>query len=163
MNLKMNKGISLITLVVTIVVLIILTTIGFRSMSNVPDEANFTKYNQVMKNVQVAVERAKIRNSAKGTTEADLTDGFKKVYLEKVPSDFVSFGESDEKVRGYLVGLDEIGYLEAEYGKAYNNYEAEDTLTFGEKEFDVYVFDEEWNVYYLKGLNYNGSMNYNLK
>ena len=58
--------------------------------------------------------------------------------------------------------LETIGYEDAEFGKAYVDYENGDTLFFGEKEYDVFVYDAEWTVYYVKGLKYEGSMNYSL-
>ena len=163
MQMKNNSGISMITIVITIIVIIILTTISIETSSKVPDEANFTKYRQEIKNVQTGVESAKVKNAAKGTSEAKLNAGFKKVYLEEAPASFVSFGESDELIRGYLVDLETIGYKEAEYGQAYVNYAEGDTLTFGGKEYDVFVYDAEWNVYYVKGLKYDGSMNYTIE
>lgn len=163
MNLKNKNGISLITVVITIAVVVILTTIAISTTSDVPDEANYAKYVQELKNVQTGVEEAKIKNSFKGTTEEKLNYGFEKVYLEEAPSNFVSFGDIYEPVSGYLVNLEKIDYMEAEYGRAYNNFESGDTLTFGDKSCDVFVYDAEWTVFYVKGLKYDGSMNYTTK
>lgn len=163
MYLKEEKGITVMTLVITIIVIVIIVTITMRTTSDLPDEAHYTKYMQIMDDVQLGVENAKILNAEKGTTEKKLTEGFTKVYLENAPEGFVSFGEADEKITGYLVNLEKINYETAEYGKAYNDFIEESTLTFGEKEYDVYVFDKEWTVYYVKGLKYDGSMNYTFK
>ena len=162
MSLKNKNGISMITVIITVIVVIILTTIIMQTSSDVPDQANLTKYKQEMKSVQTGVENAKVKNAAKGSTEAKLNAGFEKVYLDNAPSEFVSFGEYYEDVSGYMVSLEKIGYTEAEYGQAYKNYSSGDKLTFGEKEYDVFVYDAEWKVYYVKGLNYDGSMNYTL-
>ena len=163
MELKNKKGISLMTLVITIVVILILSAIIVRTTSNIPNEAHYTKYMQVMKNIQTGIENEKIKNSVKGTTEEKLTVGFKKVILENAPTSFVSFDDYDKPVSGYLVDLETIGYVEAEYGRAFKNYSEGSILKFGEKEYDVFVFDEEWTVFYVKGLEYNGSMNYTFK
>lgn len=163
MSLKNKNGISMITVIITVIVVVVLTTIVMQTSSDIPDEANYTKYMQEMKNVQTGVENAKIKNAAKGTTEAKLNAGFDKVYLENAPSEFVSFGEYYEDVSGYMVSLEEINYVEAEYGQAYKNYSSGDTLIFGEKEYDVFVYDAEWKVYYVKGIKYDGSMNYTLE
>ena len=163
MNLKNKKGVSLITLIITIIVIIIIAAISMQNTSHMPDEAHYTKYMQVMKNVQTGVESKKINNSFKGTTEEKLNAGFKKVILEAAPAQFISFSAYDEPVTGYMVDLETIDYVEAEYGKAYRDYESGDTLIFGENEYDVYVYDAEWNVYYVKGLEYEGSMNYTFK
>ena len=166
---KNQKGVSLIVVVITIIVVIILTTIAIQTTTDVPDKAHYTEYIQEMKNVQTAVESAKLINSRKGTTEEKLTQGFKKVYLENAPARFVSFGDYTEPVSGYVVSMDNIGYDNAKFGNAYQDYFSEEnadvikTLTFGENEFDVYVFDADWTVYYVKGLKYDGSMNYTFK
>ena len=162
-NFKSKKGVSLMALIITVVVILVISIIFMRTSSNIPDEAHFTKYLQVMKNVQTGIENEKINNSRKGTTEEKLTVGFKKVILENAPTGFVSFDDYDEPISGYLVDLETIGYVEAEYGRAFKNYSEGSILKFGEKEYDVFVFDEEWTVYYVKGLEYNDSMNYTFK
>lgn len=163
MDFKNKKGISLITVVITIIVIVILTSITMVTSSDVPDEANYAEYIQELKNVQTAVESAKVRNSFKGTTEEKLTAGFEKVYLEEAPESFLSFGDIYEPISGYLVNLETIDYTSAEYGQAYVNFEFGDTLEFGDKECDVFVFDAEWTVYNVKGLKYDGSMNHTAK
>ena len=163
---KNNQGISLIVLIITIVIVIILASIVIQTTSDVPDKAQYTKYMQVMKNVQVGVDNAKIENARKGMTENKLMAGFKKVYLEKAPSEFVSFGEIYDPVTGYLVNLEKIDYGDAEFGHGYLAYFSGDeipTITFGSSSGDAYVIDADWQVYYIKGLNYDGSMNYSIK
>ena len=164
MNLKNQTGVSLIMLVITILVAILLTTIVMTTSSDIPDDANYAKFIQELKNVQVGIEDTKIKNSFRGTDEEDLTKGFIKVYLEDAPSNFVTFeDELYAPITGYVVDLETIDYLEAEYGIAYEDFESGDTLTFGDKECDVFVFDREWTVYYVKGLKYDGMMNYTSK
>lgn len=52
-----NKGFSMITIVITVVVIIILTSIVMQTSSDVPDEANYTKYVNVIKGVQARNRR----------------------------------------------------------------------------------------------------------
>lgn len=156
---KKQNGVSLITVVITVVVVIILTTIAMATSSELPDEANFAKYMQEVKNIQTGIENVKIKNSRKGTTVEKLTEGFKKVELEDAPSDFLTFDEDGIFTYGYLINMETIGYKEAEYGQAYEKYEnmtPERPLKFGDKECDVFVFDANWNIYYVKGLEYDG-------
>lgn len=154
---KKQNGVSLITVVITVVVVIILTTIAMATSSELPDEANFAKYIQEVKNIQTGIESVKIKNSRKGTTVEKLTEGFKRVELEEAPSDFLTFDEDGIFTYGYLINLETIGYVEAEYGQAYNKYETlERPLKFGDKDCDVFVFDANWNVYYVKGIEYDG-------
>ena len=163
---KNNKGVSLITLIITIVVIIILAAISMQTSSDIPDQANYTKYMQEMKNVQTGVENAKLTNAKKGTSVEKLTSGFKKVYLENAPASFVSFGDIYDEVTGYLVNLSDIGYTQAEYGQGYRTYfenENTPTIKFGDNTSDVFVIDAEWTVYYVKGLRYKDSMNYTFK
>lgn len=162
MNMKKENGVSLITLIITIIVVIILTTIAMQTTSDTPDEANITKYKQEMKNVQTGIDVRKVKNAANGTSEEKLNAGFKKVKLENAPEEFASFGEYYEDVTGYMVDLEELNYLDANFGHAYNDYESGDTLEFGNKECDVFVYDANFIVYYVKGMKYDGSMNYTL-
>lgn len=159
---KNKKGFSMITLIITIIVVIILTTLAIATSSDLPDKANYSKYVNDMENVQTGVENAKIKNARKGTSEEKLTVGFTKVYLEDAPTNFQSFGDIYEPTYGYLISLEEIGYDDGEYGKAYKNFNEGDTLKFGDKNCDVFVFDAKWDVFYVKGLKYDGSMNYTM-
>lgn len=159
---KKQNGISLITLIITIIVIIILTTIAMQTTSDTPDEANITKYKQEMKNIQTGIDVRKVKNAANGSSEEKLNVGFDKVKLKNAPEEFASFGEYYEDVTGYMVDLEELDYLDADFGHAYNNYESGDTLEFGNKEFDVFVYDANFKVFYVKGINYGGSMNYTL-
>ena len=163
MYIRDKKGVSMITLIITIIVIIIIAAITMQRSSYLPDETHYTKYMHVMKNVQTGVENEKIKNSRKGTTEEKLNAGFKKVNLENAPVGFVSFGDYNEPIKGYLVDLEKIGYTEAEYGKEYINFKSGDTLKFGASNQDVFVYDAEWTVYYVEGLEYDGSMNYTFK
>ncbi len=162
MRLKNQKGVSLITVLITVIVIIILTTIAMSTSSEIPDDANYAKYAQEIKGVQSGIENIKVKNSKKGNTEEKLTAGFEKVYLEEAPTEFASFGDVYEPTYGYLVRLDKIDYNGTTYGNAYDDYSSGDTLTFGDKNCDVFVFDANWTVYYVKGLKYDGSMNYTL-
>lgn len=163
MKIKNNSGVTLITLIITIVVILVLAAITMQRTSDMPDKAHYTKYMQVMKDIQTGIENVKVTNARKGTTEEKLTKGFKKVNIGNVPIDFVSF-DGYEETTGYIVNLKTIGYEEAEYGRAYKEYESGDkTLEFGNEECDVYVFDADWTVYYVKGLEYDDSMNYTFK
>ena len=162
---KKSQGFSMIVVIITIVVVIILSSIVMQTSSDVPDKAHYTEYMQEMKNVQTGVENQKILNARKGTSVDRLTKGFKKVYLDNVPASFVSFGDIDEDITGYLVSLEEIDYEGSKFGNDYQKYfdlteNDIPKLKFGDKDNDVYVIDAEWTVYYVKGLPYDGSMNY---
>lgn len=162
MTIKNKNGFSMITLIITIVAIVILTTLAIATSSDLPDKANYSKYVNDVENVQTGIENAKIKNSRKGTTEEKLTAGFEKVYLENAPSNFESFGDIYEPTYGYLISLDKINYTESEYGKGYINFDSGDTLKFGDKNADAFVFDANWEVFYVKGLKYNNSMNYDI-
>lgn len=160
MIVKRENGVSMITLIITIVAFVILTAISIATSSDLPDEANYSKYVNDMKNVQTGIENAKIKNARKGTSEEKLTAGFEKVYLDNVPTNFESFGDIYEPTYGYLVSLEEINYTGSEYGNGYAKFNSGDTLKFGDKTADAFVFDAKWDVFYVKGLKYNNSMNY---
>ena len=185
---KNNRGVSLIVLIIAVVVIIILAGMTMQTSSDVPDKAHYTEYMQEMKNVQTGVENQKVINSRKGTSVEKLTNGFKKVYLENAPASFVSFGDINEEITGYMVSLHNISYEGSKFGQNYAPYfrltdketpilrfgdsikqtqnlvneETNEitTQSFGTNANDVYVFDATWTVYYIKGLKYDGSMNY---
>ena len=162
MFLKNEKGISLITLIITVVVIVIIATISMQTSSEAPDQAHFAKYKQTMKDVQTGLDNQKILNSKNGLSVDDLTKGFDKVTLKNPPPEFLSFDEYYEDVTGYLVNMETIKFDNSDYGMGYKDVDITKPLEFGRNGYDAYVFDANWNVFYLKGLEYDGSMNYSL-
>lgn len=147
-----RSGVSLIALVITIIVLIILALVSIGTSSRLPSQATYSRFAQEITNVQSGVYDTRIKNSSAGDSEEVINAGFRKVALLNAPGDFESFDFTGASTTGYLIGLDVIGYENAEFGKAYAK--EKDPVKFGED--DVYVYDATGTVYYVKGLKYDG-------
>ena len=80
---KFNKGVSLITLVITIVVILILAAIGVTAGLGAIDEAAIADYRNELKSVEVSVSARRINNQKGGIGEEFKEKGFKPVYIEK--------------------------------------------------------------------------------
>lgn len=69
LNLKKDKGISLISLIITIIVIIILAAIVIYTGLNTPDRANFAKFTQQVDNIQTAINEEYFKKVEKYATE----------------------------------------------------------------------------------------------
>ena len=154
MKRKGQSGITMMSLVITIIVVIILATIFIPATSQMPDEANYAKFAEEVKNVEEGVQQIRLNNAYKGDTEEKINTGFKKVTLKNAPADFQSFDKNGLDVTGYVVDLEEIKYENAEFG---NDYEIEKSELEFTKD-DVYVYDSTGTVYYVKGTYYQGEI-----
>lgn len=151
---KGQSGITMMSLVITVILVIILAMIFIPGTSQMPDEANYAKFVEEVKNVEEGVQRIRLNNASKGDTEEKINAGFKKVKLKGAPVDFQSFDKSGLDITGYVVDLEEIEYENAEFGKEYDIEKSELEFT----EDDVYVYDSTGTVYYVKGTYYQGEI-----
>lgn len=145
-----NKGISLITLVVTIMIMIILAAFVFYSQFKSMETAEYAKFVQEFGEVQKSVETVRLSN-AKYSMQS-MNNGFKKVSVSgEIPDDFTTIVEG--KKQAYLVDLNFIGCSALLTGKEYKNYEPEGdnlkTVIFGKD--DVFVYDAKGQLYYVRG------------
>lgn len=139
---KKNDGITLITLIVTIISIIILAAIIISAGYNAPNNAMFSDFSDEMSNMRVAVNTFRAQNLAKYDDE---NYNFKQIKLKDAPNDFVSFSGDMEYKVGYAIDCDLLNYVPEFRGKADNLTEA----TFGKD--DVYVYDKKGTIYYVKG------------
>lgn len=146
-----SNGVSLITLVVTIVVIIILASMALFSGLNTPDQASRSAFLQELANIKVAVASARTKNFE---ASGDLNKGFTEVVLADAPSSFVSFEAGASK--GYVVNFDLLDYNVRGTGKGDSTVSA---ATFGVE--DIYVYDKNGTVFYVKGFADDGKIYYN--
>lgn len=144
---KREKGVSLISLVITIMVLIILAAIAYGLSTRPIDTAGEVKFLQELADVRSSVNVKRAANSKNGLDERTINSGFAKVSITNAPKGFASFDADD--VTGYVVDLSTIEYDKLRRGQGYLDFEEGDTVNFGED--DVYIFDADGNVYYAKG------------
>ena len=154
-----NSGISLITVIITVVVIIILSGIVIYSQFYTVDSAVYAKFVQEYEEVKTNVETIRIGNTKQDI--ANIDDGFLKVKVEgDIPQNFISIGEGENQA--YLVDLNLIGCDALTTGRAYKNYlaleEENRIVTFGED--DVYVYDSRGRLYYVKGIVNDGATVY---
>ena len=151
MFIKRNKGISLVTLVITIVIIIILAAISMYAFFS-QEKANFARFVQEFEEVRKGVETKRLINAENDIEYID--EGFSKVYVTgSIPYNFISLESQDGKDSAYLVDLHDIGYDELRTGRDYPNFKQEGenikTVTFGKD--DVYVYDSTGRLFYAKG------------
>jgi len=156
-----HSGISLITLIITIVVMIILTSIVLYMQFGTVDNAAYAKFVHEFEEVRKSVETVRLSNTKISIDNID--NGFAKVYVTgEIPYGFTSIG--DEENQAYLVNLNFIGCDALTTGRDYPRFESlpeEDRIvTFGKD--DVYVYDSRGRLYYAKGVSNNGSTVYEI-
>lgn len=156
---KSNSGVSLMTVIITIVVIIILASISISQFGS-REKADYAKFVQETQEVQKGVETKRLSNYKYGKEYID--DGFCKVIVTgSVPSDFNAEIEGDNKI-GYLVDLEYIGYSNLVTGQDFANFTSTEdnmkTVTFGKD--DVYVYDADGRVYFARGFLSEGVMYY---
>lgn len=151
-SLKNQKGISFVTLVLTIVLIIILLIIGFRASNQSIEKANYARFSQEIADIKKGMDTIKLINSKDGLDEYTLHRDFVKVHVKNPPDNFVSFDTND--ITAYLVDLRKIDYDKIKTGLEYRDIKSGDTVTF--EVDDVYVVDKLGTVYYLKGLFVEG-------
>ncbi len=145
---KNKKGISMLSVVITVIVIIILSTIVITSSSNSIYQAGENKIIQELAEVKKGVDSVRLTNAKTGKTDEEtINKGFIKVRVENPPENFVSFDE--DKSTGYVVDLSVIDYEKLKTGRGYLTLMKDDIVTFDED--DVYLYDNAGKVYYAKG------------
>ena len=124
-NIKSNKAITLVALVVTVVMLLILSTVTITSL-NTSNGAG--RYNNMAADIKLLSDKVHVYYNKYGEipkTEKTITV---------------------DAVQYYEIDLSKLGDLTLNYGKEYGG---EGSLTSSS---DVYVINQNLNVYYLCGV-----------
>lgn len=150
---KTKKGVSLITLVISIVTIIILAAMSFMGNDKTIDEAAVIKFKQEITEIKRVVDTKKLINSKQGLDEEIINKGFDKVLVKDPPSNFVSV--DDDKLTAYIIRLNDIDYEDLKTGQQYKKIKSGDTVTFNKD--DIYIYDKVGTVFYLKGIYREGS------
>lgn len=130
-NIRGNKGITLITVVTTVVILIILTgTIIYNY--NVTDETSY--YNKMVSDIKLLNDKILVYYNK--YEEIPKTD-------REITISGIQYSE---------IELDKLDNITLNYG---NEYGETEILT---NSSDVYVVDENLNIYYLKGIENQGEI-----
>lgn len=146
----MKKGISMISLSISLIVIVVLTSAIVISSKPARENSNRTKFVAEVLLIQDGIESYRIKH---GTYPED---GIISMDLSNVSEDAkVQFeGEQIEEnqISLYLINFEKIGIKDKEFG---NNDDGQN--------LDVYAFSKETNkVYYIKGIKYEGNIYYTL-
>ena len=130
-NIKSNKGITITTLVIAIIIMLILTgTI----VSNISTSDGADRYNNMKADIILIKDKALLYYNK--YNEAPVTE-------KTIEVSGVTYHEVD---------LQKLGDITLNYGSEYNKGENLTTSS------DVYVIDNNLNVYYLKGIKMSGDI-----
>lgn len=147
-----NKGITLISLIITIICIIILAAIAIFSNDSTPEYAILSNFTDELDSIQTAVATKR----ASGIENNDNENyGFKKVTIIDAPEKFKSFDEGS--CTGYLIDFSTLDYKPT--GKGLENLSSD---VVGFKVNDVYVYDKNGVPYYAKGLEIEGKIYFNI-
>lgn len=147
-----NKGITLISLIITIISIIILAAIAIFNSESTPESAIFSNFAEELDCIQTAVA---IKRTSGIEKYDDENYGFKKVTVSNAPEKFKSFDEGS--CTGYLIDISTLGYEPT--GKGLETL-AGNTVVFEIN--DVYVYDKNGVAYYVKGFEKEGRIYFNI-
>ena len=150
-GINMNKGVSLVSMIITIIVIIILASIVIFTGMDTPEQATFSRFLEELSNIKVAVGTKRANNFE---NSGDMNDGFSQVTLNDAPDTFVSFIDSSDV--GYIVDFDLIDYEPLGLGLGSTDVSE---ATFGVE--DIFVYDKNGTIFYVKGYPNDGLIYYN--
>lgn len=141
-----NKGITLISLIIIIISIIILASIAIFNSFSAPEYAIFSTFTEELDSLQTSIAIKRANGIANYDDE---NYGFKKVEIIDAPEKFKSFDEGTST--GYYVDLSLVDFELSGTGQ---EELVGDVVTF--KENDVYIYDKNGIVYYVKGIENEG-------
>ena len=154
-----QKGISLVSLVITIIVIIILSTMTFLSSNNSIKQTGVGIFVRELSLVRQAAHEKRLDNQVAGTSEENTYKGFYKTKVKNPPANFVSFSETD--LYAYVIDLEYVHTEDADRGHDYKKFRTNfdsNVVEFGVD--DVYILDKEGNVFYVKGYETDTGIHY---
>lgn len=138
-NIKEEKGITLITLIITVIILVIVTTILATNSYTSLQLSNLTR---LQNDIEVLDSRIASYFIQSGELPVKLDYTISKSELSsKIKGDFVNDGDIY-----YTIDLSKLDNITLNYGKGYQDLNN-----------DRYIINEKSHViYYLEGVKYNG-------
>ena len=153
-----NKGISLITLVITIIVLAILT---FTMAVNI----NPYKNEKIKKDFETDLKRLEEKVSQYYTRTGELP--IKNKYNVELTDEFLATRNVNDNDTYYVIDLNKLNvslYYGDDYGTIANTYDTTIPISDEDKLSDVYIINEQSNtIYYVKGREYDGNRYYRIE
>lgn len=130
-NIKENKGITLVSLVITIIIILILTGVTTRNFSISNEEA---KYNKMISDIKLLNDKILVYYNK--YEEIPITD-------RQITIDGIVY---------YEIDLSKLKDLTLNYGKEYGK--TQELTVYS----DAYAINENLSVYYLKGVEKSGEI-----
>ena len=147
---KNQRGVSLLVLIITIIVVLILAGVMFWQGADTIESSALSAFAQELKDVEIQVSTVRLHNQTAGIGEEKKNKGFYKATVPNPPEEFVSFSENE--IYGYVVDLELIEFTTNKRGQDYERYSENidsNVVEFGKD--DVYIYDAKGTVFYAKG------------
>ena len=146
-NIKNNKGITLVTLILAIVIMIIISsTLIYNSKTGISTRALNNMYNDI----KMLKDRVEIYYAQYGTIPV-----IRNQYTNTSKIKGINVNDSDIY---YVIDLEAIDNLTLTYGKDYKTYKSQ-----GDSSEDIYIINEKSHtIYYIKGIEVDANMYYTI-
>ncbi len=146
-DIKSNKGITLVTLILAIVIMIIISsTLIYNSKTGISTRALNNMYNDI----KMLKDRVEIYYAQYGTIPI-----IRNQYTKTSTIKDINVNDSDIY---YVIDLEAIDNLTLTYGKAYKTYKSQ-----GDSQEDIYIINEKSHtIYYVKGIEVDGNIYYTI-
>lgn len=137
-NIKSNKGITIITLIMAIIIMLVISS---TLIYNVNNGAKVRALNNMYSDIQLLKDRIDLYYSSNGTlpilqTQYTNIDNIKEI-------------NSNDNDKYYVIDLEMLENITLNYGKAYNEFKSNSSINT----LDVYIVNEQsHNIYYAKGV-----------
>lgn len=159
MDLKNNKGVTLLVLTITIIVLLIITSITINNSKSQLGMKNVNQLYSDIESISTKVSDYYLKNNSLPIFQnhAYLSDSSQLSLLL-----IANGGDSNQIINPnddgnyYVINLSKLENLTLNYGREYNNWS--DSSSFQDYQ-DLYIINETTHqIYYPKGIKYNGNV-----
>ena len=158
MKQREEKGVTLLVLTITIIVLLIITSITIGNFQNQLGKKNLNNLYSDIEVINAKISEYYLKNNSLPIFEENVymnNSGQLKLLFKTNGGKGTLINVNDENSY-YVINLSKLENLTLNYGREYNEWNNNSTY---EKYQDVYIINETTHqVYYPKGVKYNGRM-----
>ena len=158
MKSKEEKGVTLLVLTITIIVLLIITSITIGNFQNQLGKKNLNNLYSDIEAINAKISEYYLKNNSLPIFEenAYMNNSSQLKLLFKTNGGKGTLININDENSYYVINLSKLENLTLNYGREYSNWDNNSTY---EKYQDVYIINETTHqVYYPKGVKYNGRM-----
>lgn len=138
-NIRENRGITIITLILAIVIMLIISSI---ILYNAKTGISTRNLNNMYNDIRILKDKVDIYYSTYGKIPT-IGQGY-----SNVPNEILTINPNDNN-NYYVIDLESLENLTLNFGKGYMSYKQQQT----EDENDIYIINEQsHNIYYVKGI-----------